>query len=118
MSVCQIKRYGTTVVEVNDTASVPTILRCNSCWRTNKSKDTRIMRTSHEKYHCILLKNPLNQAMIISTVALSYLLSLTGFVTPLLAQQQNQTNVTVTASNTTRQQQNQTEADGGRCWEN
>jgi hypothetical protein len=35
-------------------------------------------------------------------------LSLTGFVTPLLAQQQNQTNAT-----TTQQQQNQTEAGGG-----
>jgi hypothetical protein len=41
-------------------------------------------------------------------VALSSLLSLTGFVTPLLAQQQNQTNAT-----TTQQQQNQTEAGRG-----
>jgi hypothetical protein len=41
-------------------------------------------------------------------VALSSLLSLTGFVTPLFAQQQNQTNAT-----TTQQQQNQTEAGRG-----
>ena len=51
-------------------------------------------------------------ALIISTVALSSLLSLTGSVIPLLAQQENQTNATITASNTTQQQQNQTEATG------
>ena len=28
------------------------VLRCNSCWRTNKSKNIKIIRTSREKYYC------------------------------------------------------------------
>ena len=28
------------------------VLRCNSCWRTNKNKHTKIIRTSREKYYC------------------------------------------------------------------
>jgi transposase-like protein len=28
------------------------VLRCNSCWRTNKDKKTKIIRTSREKYYC------------------------------------------------------------------
>ena len=28
------------------------VLRCNSCWRTNKDKQTKIIRTSREKYYC------------------------------------------------------------------
>jgi hypothetical protein len=27
------------------------VLRCNSCWRTNKDKHTKIIRTSREKYY-------------------------------------------------------------------
>ena len=27
------------------------ILRCNSCWRTNKNKPIKIIRTSREKYY-------------------------------------------------------------------
>jgi len=28
------------------------VLRCNSCWRTNNDKQTKIIRTSREKYYC------------------------------------------------------------------
>jgi late competence protein required for DNA uptake (superfamily II DNA/RNA helicase) len=28
------------------------VLRCNSCWRTNKNKYTKIIRTPREKYYC------------------------------------------------------------------
>jgi len=28
------------------------VLRCNSCWRTNKNKGIKIVRTSREKYYC------------------------------------------------------------------
>ena len=28
------------------------VYRCNSCWRTNKEKRIKIIRTSREKYYC------------------------------------------------------------------
>ena len=44
-------------------------------------------------------------ALIVCTIALSYLLSLAGFVTTSFAQKQNQTNAGIVASNTKQQQQ-------------
>jgi transposase-like protein len=35
-----------------DPATNDFVLRCNSCWRTNKNKRTKIIRTSREKYYC------------------------------------------------------------------
>jgi hypothetical protein len=35
-----------------DPANNDFVLRCNNYWRTNKSKDVKIIRTSREKYYC------------------------------------------------------------------
>jgi hypothetical protein len=44
-------------------------------------------------------------ALIVCTIALSYLLLLAGFVITSFAQKQNQTNASIVASNTKQQQQ-------------
>jgi hypothetical protein len=43
-------------------------------------------------------------ALIVCTIALSYLLSIAGLVTTSFAQKQNQTNASIVASNTKQQQ--------------
>jgi hypothetical protein len=42
---------GDITVEEWDPVSNDIVLRCNSCWRTNAQ--TKIIRTSREKYYCL-----------------------------------------------------------------
>ena len=50
MSPCWLAPEERSRMEEWDPATNDFILRCNSCWRTNKQ--VKIIRTSREKYYC------------------------------------------------------------------